>query len=298
MPEPTLLWSYGVVHANADVAGLAPAGGVAGAAVERVEAAGLALLASRVPAAEFRRGALHRHLDDPAWLERTGGAHEHVLAEAVRLATVVPLPLCTVHPDAASARAALEADREALAEALCFLAGREQWGAALLVDPERLRAHAAQDRDAHDVDAPARVGGSACLSDGSAYLARRRAEHAEHDAAVGDAAWLARVAHARLADGAVDAVTRPPRTRALPRGEGEPVIDPAYLVDADATESLRDRAAAIERDFAHVGARVELTGPWPAYDFLPRTRTRGPAAAAPALAAATAALPRPEEPTP
>jgi hypothetical protein len=48
------------------------------------------------------------------------------------------------------------------------------------------------------------------------------------------------------------------------------VLNAAYLVQGDAVDRLRDEAAAIEAELSDLGARVEVTGPWPPYNFLPR----------------------------
>jgi len=75
--------------------------------------------------------------------------------------------------------------------------------------------------------------------------------------------------HARLADLALDSVTRPPQNRDLSGHEGEMILNAAYLVDGRRVDDLRATAGQLESEHANVGARVELTGPWPPYNFVP-----------------------------
>lgn len=271
-PEPaaalgtgTLLWTYGVVGADAPIELEALEGVAPDARVERVVAGDLAALVSPVPRADFDAAPLREHLDDLAWLERVARAHEAVLDAALRVATVVPLRLCTIYENAGRVRTMLAGDHAALAETLAFLAGRQEWGAKLVVDPERLLDRARTTDD--DADAIARD--LAGRSEGGAYLERRRLDRRLRERADALAAEIARDAHARLAGCAAEAVTRPPQNRDLSGHQGDMVLNGAYLVDAAAVERFHAVAAEVETALADTGARVEVTGPWPPYNFLP-----------------------------
>jgi hypothetical protein len=47
------------------------------------------------------------------------------------------------------------------------------------------------------------------------------------------------------------------------------VLNAAYLVDVDAVEGFRAAAAGLEARHGELGARLQLTGPWPPYNFVP-----------------------------
>jgi hypothetical protein len=235
------------------------------APIERVESGGLAALVSRVPRATFDAEPLREHLDDLAWLEQTARAHEAILDVALGAATVVPLRLCTIYESPERVRAMLGGDRAALTEALAFLAGREEWGAKVLIDAERLAEHAraGDDGDTDERDVAPR-------SEGGAYLERRRQDRHLRERVQALAAHVAEDAHARLGAHAVEAVRQPPQNRELSGHQGEMVLNAAYLLDAGAVGALRREAAALEAEHGDVGAHVEVTGPWPPYNFLPR----------------------------
>jgi gas vesicle protein GvpL/GvpF len=50
------------------------------------------------------------------------------------------------------------------------------------------------------------------------------------------------------------------------------LLNAAYLVEADRIDELRDLVSDLELRHEHLGARIELTGPWPPYNFVPGGR--------------------------
>jgi hypothetical protein len=51
------------------------------------------------------------------------------------------------------------------------------------------------------------------------------------------------------------------------------VLNAAYLVEAARVEQLREVAARGEAEHQPLGARVEVSGPWPPYNFVPGAGT-------------------------
>jgi gas vesicle protein GvpL/GvpF len=262
-PGGHLLWAYCVLRAGdphpEDAAGVDESG-----RVERIEAAGLAALVSRVPRAEFGEEPLRRNLNDLAWLERAARAHESVLDQTLAASNIVPLRLCTVYDSDDSVRQMLARERGAFVQALDHLAGREEWSVKVLIDPGLLAEEArAYCDDARRLEPDTDSGG------GAAYMLRRRAERQVRE--VGDtlAAQVADQVHTRLEELALDAVRRSPQNRDLSGHEGDMVLNAAYLVEADSVEELQRVAAGLQSEHRALGTRVDLTGPWPPYNFVP-----------------------------
>ena len=256
---PDLLWAYCVMRDAAP--GPVEVPGVAGAPVERIAVGGLAALVTRVPAAQFAQEPLARNLNDLGWLERVARAHEAVLDTTLAQGTIVPLRMCTIFENERGVGEMLERRRESLSEALEVLEGRLEWAVKVLVDSDRLIEAAGSQRD--DPAGIARPG------EGSAYLLRRRDERAIREAAGRLAADAAQQIHARLQDWALDARTAPPQNRELSGHEGEMVLNASYLIERERTEELRGIIAELEEHHRELGARIELSGPWPPYNFVP-----------------------------
>ena len=264
-PAPTGdgLWAYCITRAS-DPPSI---GGVHGSPVERIEADGLAVLVSRVPLAEFGEDALRRNLNDLDWLERVARDHEAVLERALEAGTIVPLRICTIFTDEQGAAQMLAERRPDLDTALDVLEGREEWGVKLTVDRAALEA-AARDRAPDDLDEQLEGQGA-----GGAYMLRRRQERQLREAADRLAGGLAEDVHARLQDWATDAVVNPPQNPELSGHEGDMLLNAAYLVEKAKVERLHELVEELRERHRELGARIELTGPWPPYNFVPRTES-------------------------
>jgi hypothetical protein len=262
LPTGEIVWAYCVVRAQD--APPVEIEGVAGGRVERIEAHGLAALVGRVPAAHFTAEPLREHLNDLAWLEEVARAHEAVLQQAFAAATIVPLRLCTLYESDEGVRRMLDHERAMLIDALDRLQGLQEWGVKVIVDPERL-AHAAGEASpqaaTYEQELAQRTGGGA-------YMLRRRLERHVRERADALASDVAAAVHARLQDWAVDAVARPAQNRELSGHDGEMLLNAAYLVEAQRVDGLHALADELEDDHAHLGARIELTGPWPPFNFV------------------------------
>lgn len=261
-PAPTgpteLLWAYGVLRAADPVpSGLA---GVAQAPPTRVTAKGLTALISRVPATEFGSDALSRNLNDLTWLERVARAHEAVLDAVLGQSTIVPLRMCTIFESEPGVIEMLERRQESLSDALAAIDGRLEWAVKVLVDPDRVI----------DLAEPEVVvaGDADPAGEGRAYLRRRRGERDVRQSAGRLAADIAQQVHARLQDWAIDARTFPPQNREISGHQGEMILNGAYLIDRERTEELSELVAELEAHHREHGARIELSGPWPPYNFV------------------------------
>jgi hypothetical protein len=257
------LWVYCVLWADG---ASAPDGeGVAGSSIEVVEDDGLAALVSRVPLAEFGEEPLRRNLNDLAWLERVARSHESVLDRALADGTIAPLRLCTIYDGPARVRTMLNGARERFVAVLDALEGHQEWGVKLLLDPAQVAAEARRRLPA----AEAEENEDATRGEGASYMLRRRFERQVAEAAEALAAEVAREVHANLRNWAVDAVTRPPQNREISGHEGDMALNAAYLVEAGHVEGLRELVGVLEAHHRELGARIELTGPWPPYNFVP-----------------------------
>jgi Gas vesicle synthesis protein GvpL/GvpF len=258
-----LVWAYCVVPADApppgDLTGVDPE-----SAVERLVVGPLAALVSRVPRSEFGPEPLRRNLNDLDWLARTARAHEAVLEHALACGPLVPLRLCTLYEDRDGVERMLESERELLTKALESVAGRQEWGVKLRVDPQRL-AQQARDSSPEAAVMAAELEGT---SEAAAYMLRRRLDRHVREVAGALAHDVAADVTARLEQLGCEFVTRPPQNRELSQHEGEMLLNAACFVDDAALARLHELAAQIEDAYEELGAQVDVSGPWPPYNFV------------------------------
>jgi hypothetical protein len=262
--EGELVWVYCVLAASApqpdDLPGIDER-----FPVERVDAAGLAALVSRVPRSEFAAEPLRENLNRLEWLERVARAHEAILESVLARATIVPLRLCTLYENEDGVRGMLQQEHGALGDALAALVGREEWGLKLFVDSDKLEAEARATSD----EAAQLAKELERQSAGGAYMLQRRLERQLREVASSLASAAAADMQQSLEALGVAYVLRAPQNRELSQHEGEMLTNAACLVDAEGLERLRQLAARMEERYQPLGARVELSGPWPPYNFVP-----------------------------
>lgn len=260
-----LIWAY-------CVAGAAPSAAVSGVRARPVRVVGAGstfALVSDVPRAEFGEDALRRNLNDLQWLAEVARDHEAVLEQVLQETTIVPLRLCTIFESDAGVERMLEQEHDALANALAVLSGREEWGVKLLVDKSTL-TRVVEETSGEAAALRAEMEGK---TEAGAYLSRRRLERLVREGADQLAAAAADDLKAMLATRVLDVVTRPPQNPELSGHTGAMLLNAACLVDQGDVARLRGVASDFEAHYAQLGAHVELTGPWPPYNFVPGSDT-------------------------
>jgi Gas vesicle synthesis protein GvpL/GvpF len=233
--------------------------GVGGARVKLVHGAGLRAAISVVPEHEFGDEVLKEQLNDLAWLERTAREHEAVVGALLEVGPMVPMRLCTIFVNEARVGGMLNHEAEHLRAALERVRDAEELGVKVLALPEAALP-AADD------------GPKAEATEGAAYLLRQRRRRDTVDDRRADAGRWATEIHEALCDLARDARVNAPTSRELGRYEGDMILNGAYLVSTSAVSEFRARARRLGDDHQRHGLRLELTGPWPPYNFTAETR--------------------------
>jgi hypothetical protein len=250
------LWTYCILpEPDATAAAEGIEGIEPGSAVEAVRDGDLAALVSPVPLAEYGDEQLRSHLEDLAWVERTARRHEAVLESALREATIVPLRLCTLYRTTDGVRRLLAENRAALHEGLSTVAGCIEWGIKVFVDssvqigPEQPEPSPGDRR-------------------GATYLLRRQQERALADKASEVRARCVEVVHQRIAGLARASTTNPPQRPDLHGRDLTMLLNAAHLIERDRTDELRQTVATLQEEWSALGFVIELTGPWPPYNFV------------------------------
>ena len=227
------------------------AGDPAPADVDVVTSGDLAALVKEVPLAEYNDDRLRQNLEDLAWVERVARAHEAVLESAMTLTTIVPLRLCTICLTRERVAALLDEQREALHASFERLRGRTEWGVKVFAEHRRFEAP--QD------------------SEETAYLERKRRARAARDDAQRAAMECAQRVHEAVERQAIAARVNPPQHAEAHGRDADMLLNAAYLVDEDGRAELHELIAALAAELGPQGFVVELTGPWPPYNFVAPT---------------------------
>ena len=218
----------------------------------------LAAVASRVAFEDFGETKLREHLADMSWVETTARAHEGVLEETRAQVTVIPMRMCTVYRSEDRVREMLRREAAALSEALSHLDGKSEMGVKVFAGGAPVAAPEPEPE----------LGGPGA---GAAYMERRRQDRDRADEAAQRLEQAVEEIHSRLSALADDGLVVPPQRPEASGHPGEMVLNGVYLVEDTALEAFGGGVTELAEAFAPAGLELELTGPWPAYNFVPGT---------------------------
>ena len=219
------------------------------AAVATELAVRLWVVHSQVPLEQYGPGPLEASLKDLDWVSRIALAHEAVVEHFAALpgATVIPMKLFTMFSSLDRALAGMRGRRAELKRVFARLEGCEEWGVRVLRG-DRQQSSAAAKKPAT----------------GTAFLAARKQARDDVRAAMEAGATAADVVYTSLSEIAAEHRRRESETP----GVIAPLLDAAFLVSTRRRARFKTEAQKVAQHVSDAGARMTLTGPWPAYNFV------------------------------
>ena len=242
-----------------------PAGVDETSAVTILEHAGIAAIVSEVPLDDFGEEGLRRNLNDSAWLEAKVRRHEAVLETFVGSDALIPLRFSTIYRSTDQLRAALGEEHDRLAAALAHVRGKREWGVKAFSDDAALGAWI----ERTDERAGRLREQIAASPAGSAYFARKKLEQVLREEGAELAAECARRVHEVVAAAASEARANRPQRKEVSGHEGAMILNGAYLVERKREDEFAATAAEVASRYAELGISMDVTGPWPPYNFVP-----------------------------
>ena len=230
--------------------------------LEWVTANDLAALCSPVPLDTYGEEALAERLSDATWTAVRAMRHETVVEYVAKRVSLVPLRFGTIYLERAGIERMLTENGRELAQLLERLRGREEWGVNVYADRATLLASITS------VSPRLRemVQQAESASPGQAYLMQKKIEAMRVDevrAALND---IIDSIEKKLSEQVDDARRlRILKVEATEHGELKGKF--AFLVKRSEFEEFRDAAERLAEEHLAAGVRLELTGPWPAYNF-------------------------------
>lgn len=236
------------------------------ARLEWVTANDLAALASAVPLSVYGEDALAEHLSDATWTAVRAMRHETVVEYVAKRTSAVPLRFGTIYLERSGIERMLTEKGRELAQIIERLRGREEWGvnvysdratllASITLVSPRLRELARQ---------------AEAASPGQSYLMNKKIEALRVDEARAALSEIIDQVEETLSRQADDAKRlRILKVEAAEHGELKGKF--AFLVNRTGFEEFRAAAERLAEENVAAGVRLELTGPWPAYNFSAET---------------------------
>lgn len=230
--------------------------------IESIPVENLAAITSRVPLSSFGEVELAERLTDPAWTAVRAMRHEQVVEHFAKNAGTVPLRFGTVYLAKANVEQMLSEKRQELSKIIERLRDREEWGINVYCDRSRLM----ESITSLSPKLKALANQAATTSPGQSYLMKKKIEALRADEA--------RVEINRVVDeieAALKTHTNEAKRLRVLRAEatehGDLKAKFAVLIPKSTFKSFREKAEELAQANEAAGIRLELTGPWPAYNF-------------------------------
>ncbi len=246
--DDTVLHAYGVLPAASGVE--LPGHGIDGARVELVEANGLAVLVSRLHRTRYGEDAWLSHAEDPDWLAAFATQHQEVLGAVATTSDVLPFRIPGMYDDEGRLLEVLEAEHDLLRGGLQAIAGHVEWGVQIFLTGQPDEEPAEQPRSGKD------------------YLRRRSAEVGSRERAAEVRRSRVLDAYETIADASTRSAVNPPQDPALSKRSEPMLLNSAHLVPRDRAEPFFAMLGEVQETLRDAGMVVEVSGPWPAYNFV------------------------------
>ncbi len=191
-------------------------------------------------------------------------AHEHVVATLMQEMPVVPFTFGTILRDEQAAMKLLRDDELRFKSLLAVFTGKAEWGVKVYADRQQFARHVAQTTPVLREQTEQR----ARLSRGAAYLASRKMEEELKNSAASRLASITVTMFHALADLACEAKPNKTLPRKLTGKQSDMVLNAAYLVESEQAARFCRQGQALQEQYAPLGLSLEITGPWPPYNFI------------------------------
>ncbi|HEX8181811.1 MAG TPA: GvpL/GvpF family gas vesicle protein [Pyrinomonadaceae bacterium] len=232
------------------------------APLELIAAADLCAVVSAVPLADYGEEVLPERLADATWTAVRAMRHERVVEHCARRASVVPLRFGTIYLTRVNVERMLAERGAELRAGVERLRGREEWGVNVYGERAELLAQIVK-RSPRLSELRAQAERA---TPGQAYLLQKKIETMRADEVRAESRRVAGEIERALAEVSAGTV----RLRVLKdeaSEHGDAVAKFAFLVERARFDEFRAAAEQLADEHARAGYKLELTGPWPAYNF-------------------------------
>ena len=223
----------------------------------------LAALISRVPKSSYSEEQLAEHLTDATWTAIRAMRHETVVEYVAKRVTTIPLRFGTIYLERDGIGQMLTEQGRELTLIIEQLRGREEWGVNVYSDRTVLLSSITS------VSPVLRelVEQAEKASPGQSYLMQKKIDAMRVDEARAAVNRIIDQIEEKLKEQSDDGL----RLRILKvetTEHGELKAKFAFLVKRSGFEEFRDAAERLAQEHQAAGIRLELTGPWPVYNFV------------------------------
>jgi hypothetical protein len=228
--------------------------------IEIVEIESFYAVISAVPESEFGEAGLKKNLSNLTWIEQTVRGHESVIEFYRQRATVAPFKFPSLFVSRDSLAQFLKTNKARLGQLLQSLAGKEEWGVKVYMNPSQLQTFLAKSEEIKKIDdqlsrAPA----------GKAYLLRKKREILTSNPLSLSLQQIIENLFRRLGARSVKSMQNPVLPKTVTEREDEMILNGAFLIEQKNVDLFLSEAELLKADYPYL--TIEISGAWAAYNF-------------------------------
>jgi len=235
--------------------------------VTTMETGAAAAVFSTVSLCEFAGDDAPSKAQDLPWIIPRACQHERVIEEVMRTAPVLPVRFGTVFSSDRVLKKFLAEKSAEVARILDRLSDKEEWAVKGFVDLDRAKEGLmASDPVLAECRRQLPEG------PGARYFQQKRLDAKAEEAMRLWRRGVVDQVRALLAPHAVDACPLRPQPKNLTGRDAEMIFNAAYLLRRSDIDTFREQVARVGAMHAEQGLTLEVSGPWPPYNFCPPLR--------------------------
>ncbi|MBC8229704.1 GvpL/GvpF family gas vesicle protein [bacterium] len=229
-----------------------------------VSSDGLSAVVSRIPLSEFNESEITQKAasGDLSWFEAKSRHHELVIRSVMEKNTVIPMKFCTIYTSEESVLRFLAEHQNELRESLDYFAGKSEWGVKVYCNVDRFTEEKSKQQPNEEIKPK---------SPGVSYFAKRKKDIVMEKELRQLMYDMSQEIYDRLAQFAVES-RQNELVDSKATGKEEPMIlNAAYLIKQSELEAFNNELAKIQEEQNPYGYELEISGPWPPYNFIKST---------------------------
>jgi hypothetical protein len=246
--DDMIVHAYGIVAADEPLSEFPP--GIADTSVALLGVDNVAAIVSLLPVEGFGVTDWERNATNVGWLERVARQHHAVLQHVATTAAVVPLRLPSLYGNLESLADTLREAGDLLKRDLHRIEGKVEWAVKVYRTAE--------------AQSPAV---SMASTSGRDYLLARSRDLSARSSAQEERREHVREIHEALGHVSAECVRNKPQDAVLSGRKEQMLLNGAYLVRRTDEARFVELVGEIAEDSSTKGLSVEVSGPWPAYNF-------------------------------
>lgn len=203
-------------------------------------------------------------LDDPKWAEKNVRAHHEVINQVFQTNIVIPIKFGAMYTSKKSLGETLERYYRKFKNLISRLQDRKEWGVKAHLDHKKfIEGLKRKNKEIQKLEKR-----RSSISEGMKWYTERKIDEIVADESEEKIEKELHYLVAKLEKHAEKVRLNETLSKDIHEPGREIILNAACLIKNDASQSFRDLFQELAAEMVHRGIMLELTGPWPPYNFV------------------------------